>query len=825
MSSSDLVSWVNEQLESSTLDDEAGLIVLAALEGDGELDSYLDTGESTVRERAATDAVESVTTGGTFIASITVEGFRGIGPATTLALSPRPGLTIVAGRNGSGKSSLSEALELVLTGDTYRWKNRVSQWKEQWRNLHHPTARIAVEAVEEARGPVTVSTAWADGETNVDRRTTKSQRHSAKQQDGLGDLGWERPLEQFRPILSYEELGGMLEGSPSELHDAIAKVLGTEQLGDALKRIQVRLKERKAPGDAATLRRKQLVAAAEAIRDERAVEAAKLLRKTAPDVVALRALATGFATVDRGPLPLLRRLVGLEAPVDEHGAAEVARRLRSAVAALADAGAEVSARQLARLTLLEQALQIHAAHGEMSCPVCHSATLDEAWATSSRALVARQGEDLVGLSAARQTFDQAMGAARLLFPPRPAVLDRPPLPELEEAALSARAAWDDWASAPKGNGAETATALAEHLELHAGEVADRLARLRVAASEALALLDDAWQPLATQIGTWCDVWEEWLAQKGSVDALAAAEKWLKDNDLRLKNERLTPIRDGAKAAWARLRQESNVEIGNLTLGGLGNRRKVSIQAAVDGAEASSLAVLSQGELHALALSLFLPRATMAQSPFKFVVLDDPVQAMDPAKVDGLVELLGELAQTRQVIVLSHDDRLAAAVRRTDVAATVLEVDRGKESNVSIVTSTDPAVRYIGDAFALIAEYESGRVSEHALRRTLPGLLRFATEAAARDRFFTRSLREAALLADVEDAWQRAATSRQKITLAVFGECRDNHELDQWASSPYRKFALRTVGPGMHNGLKPALAPRDAARDVERLVEDLREGAS
>ena len=55
-----------------------------------------------------------------------MEGFRGIGPATTLRLSPQPGLTIVAGRNGSGKSSLSEALELVLTGDTYRWKKRLS---------------------------------------------------------------------------------------------------------------------------------------------------------------------------------------------------------------------------------------------------------------------------------------------------------------------------------------------------------------------------------------------------------------------------------------------------------------------------------------------------------------------------------------------------------------------------------------------------------------------------------------------------------------------------------------------------------------------------
>ena len=391
--------------------------------------------------------------------------------------------------------------------------------------------------------------------------------------------------------------------------------------------------------------------------------------------------------------------------------------------------------------------------------------------------------------------------------------------------LSARAAWDAWAASPSGTDAEAANALAGHLELYLGEVVERLADLRVLAGGKLTELDDRWQPLATQIGAWCDEWDAWLVERDSVDLLAAAEKWLKDNDLRLKNERLSPIRDGAKAAWAKLRQESNVEIGDLSLGGLGNRRKVRIEADVDGAEATSLAVLSQGELHALALSLFLPRATMARSPFKFVVLDDPVQAMDPAKVDGLVELLSELARTRQVVVFSHDDRLAAAVRRADVAATIVEVTRGRESQVAIAASTDPTTRYLLDAFALISEFDGGRLSEPALRRTLPGLLRFAVEAAARDRFFTRSLKAGMLLKDVEDAWQDATTTRQKVTLAVFGESRENHELDNWASAPYRKFALKTVGPGMHNGLKQGLDPRESAREVERLVKDLREAVS
>lgn len=56
-----------------------------------------------------------------YLHSITVEGFRGIGRPATLDLVPGRGLTLVIGRNGSGKSSFADALEAaLLTRDTYR---------------------------------------------------------------------------------------------------------------------------------------------------------------------------------------------------------------------------------------------------------------------------------------------------------------------------------------------------------------------------------------------------------------------------------------------------------------------------------------------------------------------------------------------------------------------------------------------------------------------------------------------------------------------------------------------------------------------------------
>lgn len=105
--------------------------------------------------------------------------------------------------------------------------------------------------------------------------------------------------------------------------------------------------------------------------------------------------------------------------------------------------------------------------------------------------------------------------------------------------------------------------------------------------------------------------------------------------------------------WALLRQESNVELGPITLAGSTTRRAVRLEVSVDGAGGTALGVMSQGELHALALALFLPRATAAGSPFRFLVIDDPVQSMDPAKVDGLARVLSETARNRQVVVFTR----------------------------------------------------------------------------------------------------------------------------------------------------------------------------
>src|SRR5688572_18807629 len=98
--------------------------------------------------------------------------------------------------------------------------------------------------------------------------------------------------------------------------------------------------------------------------------------------------------------------------------------------------------------------------------------------------------------------------------------------------------------------------------------------------------------------------------------------------------------------------------------------------------------MSQGELHAIALSLFLPRATLPESPFRFIVIDDPVQSMDPSRVDGLARVLERAAKGAQVIVFTHDDRLPESVRRLGIDARVIEVTRREGSVIELRTALD-----------------------------------------------------------------------------------------------------------------------------------------
>ena len=656
--------------------------LLAAMDGRSALESYLDDGVK-VRTPAAATAGNEVTTEppGVYLASITVEGFRGVGPATTLKFRPGPGLTLVVGRNGSGKSSFAEGIEYLLTGRNYRWEKRPKVWEGGWRNLHQNAAvSLKADLVVEGEGTLTVTRSWKTPELAAAPAFVKRGSGSPVP---LEKLGWNDALVAFRPFLSYNELGSLLDEGPSKLYDALSGVLGLEELAGVQDVLASARKERQRRIEDAKEGAQQIRDAVAALSargpDERFDKIERSLKKRDWDITALEALVGSGVADPRSDLALLQRLMTI-AVLDETSAAQMVERLRAAQKACAGFAGTNAERSQERARLLEQALKYHQKHTGGQCPVCGTDdALDEAWPDATRNEIEHlKTEATACVSADNERQMRIREAQKFLAPPPPF------LAEASVLGLSALAdTRRSWTAMSAGRDLTDATALAEHLERHAAPLAAAQQALIAEAEAEFRRREDVWAPIATALAEWLPKARLARRAAATVDDLKAAEAWWKETTAALRDERFAPVAGRAIDIWKRLRLQSNVDLGSIDLAGTAQRRRVALSVTVDGTPAEALGVMSQGELHGLALSLFLPRATLAESPFRFLSIDDPVQSMDPARVEGLARVLADVARARQVIVFTHDDRLPEAVRRLGIPATVFEVARRSSSVVSV----------------------------------------------------------------------------------------------------------------------------------------------
>jgi hypothetical protein len=319
--------------------------------------------------------------------------------------------------------------------------------------------------------------------------------------------------------------------------------------------------------------------------------------------------------------------------------------------------------------------------------------------------------------------------------------------------------------------------------------------------------------VANRLAAWLPLASEAVTAATAVKHLQAAQKWLAEAATDLRNDRFAPIADEVLGNWRLLRHDSNVDVAAVAFEGAGNRRRVLLDVAVDGVGSAAFGVMSQGELQALALSLFLPRATLPESPFRFVVIDDPVQSMDPARVEGLARVLERTARDRQVVVFTHDDRLFEAVRRLGVDARVLEVTRQPGSVVHLRAVLDPVARYLDDAQALVSTDE---LPGHVAARVVPAFCRFALESAFTEVTRRRLLGRGVRHTDVEQRILAARTLAQKAALALFDDADRGGEVNDQLR--------RRFGPGLATAYQRARrGAHDGAdqRHLRNLVDDTR----
>ncbi|TCJ40367.1 AAA family ATPase [Parafrankia sp. BMG5.11] len=859
-------------------------LLLAALDGDVPLSAELARRRGTAGPGEPPTTNEARTTGGpsttgrpstaggpaVHLESIGVHGFRGIGPLAVLPLRPGPGLTLVTGRNGSGKSSFAEAAEIALTGDTRRWSRRAAVWRGGWRNLHSTgPARVEITCTVEGRpGPVTVTRTWPEG-AGLDEGAGEIR---ASDGGAWSPSGWDWALSTYRPFLSYAELGDLLGGRPSAMFDALHAILGLDEMVDTARRLS---SARSRFTEAARRSREEHTALLAALRrstDPRAVEAADALRDAArPDLDRAWAVAAGLPapstappakpTAPREPTLLrepavLRELLGLRVPA-ESDVRELAVRLR-ALATEETRLAATAAGDAARLTdLLAAALDHHehqnAVHaggpssegpedgdrgrggsGSRPCPVCGVGRLDERWWHATRAEVTRQRERAAAVLVVHAGLAAALADVALLLAPAPEPLTTPeplapsvplapsgPLTAdgstdvLAALAAAAGMAWRRWARLRDDS---DPLAVADGLESAHPPLLRAVEALRAAARDELDRADADWRPLAARVTAWVGAARAVDADADALADVRQALDWLREATQRLRDERMRPFAQRSAQIWSMLRQESNVDLGPVRLTGSANQRRVDLDVTVDGVDGAALGVMSQGELHALGLALFLPRATSDASPFRFLVVDDPVQSMDPAKVDGLARVLAQVAETRQVVVLTHDDRLADAVRRLRLPATVLDVVRREGSLVRLRGNLDPVGRHLADARALA---RTGDLPRDLAMMLVPAMCRSAVETACNEVVRRRRLGAGARHAEVEAALAAAHSVSEKAALALFDDARRARgvlrRLDGHA--PWAADTFRAVRDGVHVGYDGNLL--SLVRDTGRLTDHIR----
>lgn len=467
--------------------------------------------------------------------------------------------------------------------------------------------------------------------------------------------------------------------------------------------------------------------------------------------------------------------------------------------------------------LLQAALDHFEQHGSPDCPVCGTTgALGADWEQQTAREVLRLDHAAAAADdAARARHDAARRVGELLAPQPPAAIAAARDVGLDPGPLEL--AWERWHN--ERDRLEDPSSFARLRET-VGRLGQAAGQLRLAAAAELDRREDSWRPMARSVGEWLPGARAAAEAEPARATLKLAEDWVRDTAADLQAARLAPIADAARENWDLLRQESNVSLEGFQLRKSGNTRAAEVDVRVDGSDASAFGVMSQGELHALAVSVFLPRAALPESPFRFMVIDDPVQSMDPAKVDGLARALAHAAEARQVVVFTHDERLPEAARRLGLDATVLEVTRRPRSVVEIRTALDPVDRHLSDARALV---RSDDVPAEVVAGVVPGFCRGAIEAACTLVIRRRRLGRGASHVETERELDSATTLHTLLSLVLFDAPDRGGDV---LSSVNNRFgrpagdAVRAANKGVHETLGTDL--RDLVRDTGVLARKLAE---
>jgi DNA repair exonuclease SbcCD ATPase subunit len=670
------------------------------------------------------------------LVAIELDAFRGFAMPSRLELDAD--VVLVRGDNGTGKTSLTDGLLWLFTGAIPRLTERAKglrKGKDPIVSRYRPNgpARVRltvalpdgrrVEFEREGRGDRSTLTAW-EGEQALDEpekvlaRIFGHDRTPDQLVQAVGSWG----------ILQQHAVLGALD-SGTALHERLAQVVGLKQItrfAESANETAKRLgrESKAAEGVLQSLRSR---------RDTAASRLAAARAETAEPVDAERRLLSLVAACT-GDLPEGLSVPRTVSSLEELAAlgrevgnlTDDARNLATAVHSVDVARANIAVavdeleRELALLTqraeraVLRAPAQVQLARAALgllddACPVCgqpidaasvrnhmtellHVAEAEAAAADDAqRAVVQAQSQ----LQAARTAEEHRVRAQDC----RDDALQR----------LRERLAATSWIKSElEWPTAESSGALVEELSRFQDRLRDAYVEARRNTSEQIVRFSADVEAADAEIERAETELELLAARKSRAAALDSAAHVAAERIVERALQRLAPSfaevfdRLSPHPTFTELRATQDIFYGkNQVVPEVYDPdRKVSGNPAL---------IFSEGQLNVVALSYFLGLALNAgDGALPFIVLDDPLQAIDVLGVLGFADLCRRLREQRQLIVTTHDRRFASllsrklAPREVGLRTILHEFEGWTEEGPQIRTSDEP----LADIVPLLAKRAS-----------------------------------------------------------------------------------------------------------------------
>jgi len=714
------------------------------------------------------------------IASVAISGLGGVGTLLPgrLDLEPVAGLLVVRGPNGSGKTSIAKALEVSLRGDQAVADEAVGDlWATALLAEGAPSAEIEVVL---ASGAARLTIRSELGDATGSRCAAEIADADGVRQVELG-RAWKDAVQASRSCYSYARLQARLQ-KPLDLQEFLLELLVLGPVWQEVRDELERRSERAADAARQLTKAKGQASAAERSMNER-FRADPRRPRPLPDIewptswdVDIDAWMDGNGLVDHAEISSVAVADDLE-----ERAEQLRARLAQAERELSAAETHLDSPHLARTAHHLDALAGDDAIPDGECPLCGS-HVD--WRTHARDVV--RGVDAWRTNA--RAVEEAVGAAdswndqvlRPLFGS-----DVPGGPESAARELAAAVRADGTRAHSRAHQAARALLAA----MSGGAHREWLATLR-ASSDAAA----EWRRARVEVATAFVVsWREHQKAARDADSWTKASATLDDIQVELRQRRQDDVTSGMRTAVAAMLPEAQIEITRIKHEGkVKQRRGVQVAMTIGGVPAT-LGMLSSGQRNALLLAPLTMLGTT--NAFGFLVVDDPIHALDTTRVDRVAAELARLASTQQVLVFTHDPRLEEHLRARIPDVGVIAVERDP------ATQEVTWVRHRTPWEALLAEAETFKSDSMAdkwratasVESIVTGLCRNALDGAIRHALITHAVRRGKDVADaLDELGDQPTRKRIKHVVTLAGgpgvlrrteACRDSH-LDRWNSGTH-----------------------------------------